>query len=62
MINGVLAAEVTGHSNGYFHFPISPEAAATLRPTGNVLAVHCHQTWGGQYIDVGLIAVEEPTP
>lgn len=62
MINGVLAAEVTGHSNGYFHLPISPEAAATLRPTGNVLAVHCHQTWGGQYIDVGLIAVEEPTP
>jgi hypothetical protein len=61
LINGVVAAEISGHSNGYFRFPISPAAAKTLRPTGNVLAVHCHQTWGGQYIDVGLIAIEGDT-
>lgn len=62
LINGVVAAEISGHSNGYFCFPISEAAAKTLRPTGNVLAVHCHQTHGGQYIDVGLVAVEPTGP
>jgi hypothetical protein len=59
-INGVLAAEIVGYSNGYFRFPISPQAVATLKPTGNILAVHCQQTRGGQYIDVGINVVEEP--
>jgi hypothetical protein len=58
-INGVLAAEIVGFSNGYFRFPISQEAVAALKPTGNILAVHCKQTAGGQYIDVGINAIEE---
>ncbi len=62
IINGVVAAEVSGHSNGYFRFPISAEAVKALRPSGNVLAVHCHQTWGGQYIDVGLVGIENESP
>ena len=59
-INGVLAAEIVGYSNGYFRFPINRQAVAALKPTGNVLAVHCRQTRGGQYIDVGISEVEEP--
>jgi hypothetical protein len=59
-INGVPAAEIAGFSNGYFHFPISQQAVAALKPTGNILAVHCQQTTGGQYIDVGISTVEEP--
>lgn len=53
-LNGVLAWSGTGYTTGYEAVVLSPQAAAALKPTGNVLAVHCHQTTGGQYIDVGL--------
>lgn len=54
-INGVLAASATGYTTRYIQVPIRAEAQPAIRAgPNNVLAVHCHQTAGGQYIDVGI--------
>lgn len=58
-INGVLAASLPGYTVGYGAVPMREEARAALRPGKNVLAVHCKQTGGGQYIDVGIVEVVE---
>jgi hypothetical protein len=59
-VNGVLAATAKGYITDYELLPISSAANAALRPGDkNILAVHCHQTTGGQYIDVGIVDVVE---
>ena len=57
-LNGVLAAKLAGYTTGYKEVTISEEAKKTLRRGGNVLAVSCKQTGGGQYIDVGLVELK----
>ena len=54
-INGVLAARPRRFTSDYDDVDIASDAVKTLKPGKNVLAVHCHQTTGGQYIDVGII-------
>ncbi len=54
-LNGVLAVKAPGHIGDYQEFDVSTEAAKSMRPDRNVIAVHCHQTTGGQYIDVGVV-------
>ncbi len=59
-IDGTLAASETGYVTSYQPVEIAPAAQAKLKPGAKVLlAVHCHQTGGGQGIDVGLIDVVE---
>jgi hypothetical protein len=53
-LNGEKIVAVNRHTTGYLEFPISNR---DLLKTGtNVIAVHCHQTTGGQYIDLGIVA------
>lgn len=56
-LNGVLAGQATGYLADYEPLEMTPAGKAALKPGANQLAVHCHQTKGGQYIDVGLAQV-----
>ncbi|WP_200978952.1 glycoside hydrolase family 2 protein [Echinicola sp. 20G] len=54
-INGVLAAELEGFTTGYVNVEITDEAKKALQSKGeNVMAIHCKQHIGGQYVDAGL--------
>jgi hypothetical protein len=57
-LNGVLALRANGYVTGYDAIPLNATAKAALKPGKNLIAVHCRQTGGGQYIDVGLVDVE----
>ena len=59
-LNGVPVAREPRWTTGYVELPLSPEAVAALRNGRNVLAIHCRQNGGGQYIDAGLIEYKDP--
>ena len=62
-INGVPAASATGYLSAYKTFDISAEARAAIVYGGNnLIAIHCAQTAGGQYIDAGIIMSVEVIP
>jgi hypothetical protein len=62
-LNGIRAAAEAGFGTSYGLLEIAPEALAQLKAGARItLAAHCHQTAGGQGVDVGLADVIEPTP
>lgn len=54
-VNGRSVGKFEGFVTEYRVVPLSPESASFLREGGNLIAVHCHQTGGGQFIDVHII-------
>ncbi len=55
-LNGVLAYKAGGYIGTYENRPILEAARKALIVGGeNTIAVHCHQTTGGQFVDVGLV-------
>ncbi|MGH7593032.1 MAG: galactose-1-epimerase [Gemmatimonadales bacterium] len=59
-LNGELAATLSGYTAGYIRVPLDAHAISLLKTGTNTLAIHVHQTTGGQYIDVGLEEVVQP--
>ena len=54
-INGVKAYAAGGYIGEFENRPLTPEALKAILPNvQNTLAVHVHQTVGGQYVDVGI--------
>ncbi len=52
-INGVKVLETKGYIGDYAQFPIK-DADKAFKSGTNVIAIHCLQTRGGQYIDAGI--------
>ena len=59
-INGVKAADLKQYVVAYQVRPLNEKGRAAIKPGKAVLAVHCRQTQGGQFIDVGLVDVMPP--
>jgi len=57
-INGKLVKELSGYVTELINAPMGKEADA-LREGRNTVAVHCHQTKGGQGVDVGIVEIEK---
>ena len=53
-INGVKAYELADATGDYTLVPITKEGFDALKQGDNVIAIHCHQRGGGQYIDFGI--------
>ena len=53
-LNGQRVLRRRGYTTDYETEEISPKP---LKTGSNVIAIHCHQTSGGQYIDAGLDAI-----
>ena len=58
-LNGQLLKRLAGYTTSYMLEESDAQATGAQHKGSNVLAVHCKQTGGGQFIDVGLVEVIE---
>jgi beta-galactosidase len=61
-LNGIETARLPRWTPVYIPFKLLPEAVRTLKLGGNVIAMHCRQVSGGQFIDAGLLEYAAPVP
>jgi hypothetical protein len=59
-INGVPAGSFSRYNSEYEEFPVTPPGRNALRPGKNIIAVHCLQKRGGQYVDIGIVDLLPP--
>ena len=57
-LNGMLASALSGYTTDYELTPVKRQASDQLKPGKVVIAAHCIQTKGGQYLDIGLVDVQ----
>jgi hypothetical protein len=58
-LNGELVGRFEKFTSDYIFVPLKG-AGKALRQGTNVMAIHCKQTEGGQYIDAGIIELKYP--
>lgn len=56
-INGIPAVLLYGFTGSYQPFVLTDQGRRALKAGTNTIAIHCHQSRGGQYIDAGLVDV-----
>jgi hypothetical protein len=57
-VNGTKVLDLKGFEPQYVDVPLDKKAIDAFRPGENTIAAHCHNTAGGQAIDVGLMTVK----
>jgi Domain of unknown function (DUF4965)/Domain of unknown function (DUF5127)/Domain of unknown function (DUF1793)/Domain of unknown function (DUF4964) len=57
-VNGVLALQKTGWTTSYDAVPLTGTAKEALKAGGNLIAIHCRQNSGGQYVDLGVVDIK----
>ncbi|MDB6063802.1 MAG: Glutaminase [Pedosphaera sp.] len=58
-VNGVLTVNEDGFTTEYVELPLTDAGRAAFKPGKNLVAIHCHQTGGGQYVDLGLVTLQQ---
>lgn len=56
-VNGVLIAKFERWVDEYIIVPLNDSKRSVFQAGRNTIAVHCKQTSGGQFIDVGLVSI-----
>jgi hypothetical protein len=56
-LNGQPLLSRRGYTRDYVTIPLSEAQCAMIAAGKNTLAIHCHQTGGGQYIDAGVVVL-----
>ena len=58
-VNGQMVWSGTGWNDNYSSFDITETLRRALKPGKNLVAVHCHQDEGGQFIDLAVLVAEK---
>ena len=58
-LNGKLIAERKGHVSSYQTIDVTKVSTDAIQTGKNIIAVHCSQTTGGQYVDLGMDSFDE---